>query len=386
VAGKKQKDKADVVKKKPAPKRPADQKPKKAARKPKAPAAAPSTEGGETFAQRLFRELQEEDRTRAEYSAMSDSSVDPAGSAIPANSTVPRVSANQDNSAETQQEPVPKMSAGNGGGSNDTGTSWDGGDSGDDGGILKDGFPLAAISSFIDRLRGGILATLVLLIITTIAGFFFSDHILGVINLPFIESGQKLNIFTVTGGFMIRLKASFGAAVLAVFPFFVQRIWRVASPSIPKESKMFSRLSVIASILLFYSGIAFVYFLLMPAAVKILLNFIGGSMASTIGADDYLSFTIMFSLAMGVLFDTPIIVMILTYLGIITPQTLLKYWKHAIVVIWIIAALITPTPDPLTQSLVAVPLMLFFGISILASQMVVRRKHKALAREEQLQD
>jgi len=230
------------------------------------------------------------------------------------------------------------------------------------------------------------LATLVLLIITTIAGFFFSDHILGVINLPFIESGQKLNIFTVTGGFMIRLKASFGAAVLAVFPFFVQRIWRVASPSIPKESKMFSRLSVIASILLFYSGIAFVYFLLMPAAVKILLNFIGGSMASTIGADDYLSFTIMFSLAMGVLFDTPIIVMILTYLGIITPQTLLKYWKHAIVVIWIIAALITPTPDPLTQSLVAVPLMLFFGISILASQMVVRRKHKALAREEQLQD
>lgn len=339
MAGKKQKKDSDGAKKRTAPKRPAQKKPKKTpAKSVSASHASPET-GGETFAQRLFRELQE---------------------------------------TETPQQPEQPPET-----VTETGQEIElAVDPEDDGGVLKNGLPISGIASFIDRLRGGILATVILLIIATITGFFFSDHILGVINLPFLQSGHKLNIFTVTGGFMIRLKASFGASVLLVFPFFVHRIWRVAATAIPKESRMFSRLSVIASILLFYSGIAFVYFLLMPAAVTILLNFIGGSMASTIGADDYLSFTILFSLAMGILFDTPIIVMILTYLGITSPKMLSKYRKHAIVIIWIIAALITPTPDPLTQSLVAVPLMLFFELSVIASRMVVSRKRKAMARDE----
>ena len=243
---------------------------------------------------------------------------------------------------------------------------------------LAGDLPIKKAAEYFDRMRGRLLFTLVFLMVATVGGFFVSDYVLRVVTMPFVESGQKLNIFTVTGGFMIRLKASFGASLLLTFPLLVWQIWRSVSPAIPKASRMFSRLSLLAAVALFYAGIAFVYFLLMPAAVKILLNFVGSTMDSTIGADDYLSFTILFSFSMGILFDTPIIVMILTYIGIVGPELLRKHRKYAIVIMWIIAAIITPTPDPLNQTLVAVPLMLFYEISILASKLVVKRKKKAL--------
>lgn len=257
--------------------------------------------------------------------------------------------------------------------------SLSGGDSGDSSGFqgLAGNQPLKKAAMYFDRMRGRLLFILVFLMAATVGGFFISEHFLRIVTLPFAESGHKLNIFTVTGGFMIRLKASFGASLLLAFPLLVWQIWRSVAQAIPKSSRMFSRLSVLAAVVLFYAGIAFVYFLLMPAAVKILLNFVGDTMESTIGADDYLSFTIVFSFSMGILFDTPIIVMILTYIGIVGPETLRKYRKYAIVIIWIIAAVITPTPDPLNQTIVAVPLMLFYEISILASKFVKKRKENA---------
>ncbi len=234
----------------------------------------------------------------------------------------------------------------------------------------------------LDEFRGRFLKVLVTVVVLTIVGFFFSDYMLQMVNKPFVETGNKLNIFTLTGGFMLRLKASFGAGILIGMPVLVYQLWRFVAPAISREGRMLSRLTVFSAVALFYSGVAFVYFLLLPAAVKILLSFIGTDMNSMIGAEDYLGFIIFFSLAMGVLFEFPIVVLVLTKLGIITPQWLIRKRKIAIVAIFIIAGLITPTPDPINQIIVAIPLLIFYELSIIISRFVVVRKKKKELQEE----
>jgi sec-independent protein translocase protein TatC len=234
------------------------------------------------------------------------------------------------------------------------------------------------VISHLDELRLRIMMIVGMLILFIVAGFLTSDYLLKVINQPFVESGQKLHIFTLTGGFMIRVKAAFGCGLIIGLPFIVYQLWQFIKPAVSVRGRMFSRLSILAAIILFYSGIAFVYFLVLPMAVKILIGFIGSDMIAMIGAENYLGFTFLFSIGMGLLFEFPIVVMVLTKIGMVTPHFLTSHRKHAVVAIWIISAFITPSPDPINQAIVAVPLMIFYEISILVSKHVYRKKQKAI--------
>jgi len=227
----------------------------------------------------------------------------------------------------------------------------------------------------LDEFRSRILIVLGVLITLTFINFYFSEHIVNYINKPFLSTGNKLNVFKLTSGFIIRLKASAGTAILMTFPLMIFHIWRYIVPAIDKKERMFSRISLIASVFLFYSGVAFVFFLILPLMIEILLSFIPSEMLSTIGADDYLSFIFLFCLAMGIVFELPIIILVLTKIGIITPAFLISKRKVALVIIWVFAAFITP-PDPLSQSLVAIPLMFLYEISIFISRFIVIRKKK----------
>lgn len=229
----------------------------------------------------------------------------------------------------------------------------------------------------LDEFRGRLLMILATILLFTVGGLFLSDYLLETITRPFVASGQKLNVFTLTGGIMIRIKAAFGAGFLLALPVLIFQIWRFLAPALKMSSRRYMRLTMIAAVFLFYAGVAFVYFLLLPVAVKIMLGFVGPGMVTTIGAEDYLSFVLLFCLAMGALFEFPIVVLVLTKLGIITPHLLTTKRKYAIVVIWVIAAVITPTPDPINQGFVAVPLMIFYEISILISRLVYRKKQQA---------
>jgi sec-independent protein translocase protein TatC len=231
----------------------------------------------------------------------------------------------------------------------------------------------------LDEFRSRILIVLGILIVLTFVNFYFSEHIVNYINKPFLSTGNKLNIFKLSGGFIIRLKASIGIAILITFPLIIFHIWRYIAPAIEKQARMFSRITIIFSVLLFYGGVSFVFFLLLPLMIDVLLSFIPSEMLSTIGADDYLSFIFLLSLAMGIIFELPIIILVLTRLGIISPAFLISKRKVALVIIWVFAAIITP-PDPLSQSLVAIPLMFLYELSIFISRFVViRRKKRDLA-------
>jgi sec-independent protein translocase protein TatC len=231
----------------------------------------------------------------------------------------------------------------------------------------------------LDRFRSKLLVILLMFIIITPVAFYFSDILLYYINKPFVESGNKLNIFTLMGGFMLKFKVSVAAALFVLVPFIIYQLWSVVLPTLNITNRMFSRLSIISAVILFYSGVAFVFFLLLPAAVKVMLGFVGNDMLSTIGADNYLGFILFLSISMGVLFEVPVIVLVLTRMGIISPAMLSGKRKYAIVVIWIIAAIITPQPDPLSQAMVGVPLMIIYEISILLSRLVARSNLKRIS-------
>jgi sec-independent protein translocase protein TatC len=226
----------------------------------------------------------------------------------------------------------------------------------------------------LDELRSRIVKILGTLIVFTIVGFIFSDYLLKYVTEPFVKTGLKLNIFTLTGGFFVRMKAAFLAGFLIGLPVLIYQIWSFIAPAIEKKSRKFIRNSLFASIFLFYTGVSFVFFLLLPFAIPVLLGFIGEGMASTIGADDYISFMIIFTLAMGILFELPIVIMILTKMGIVTPKFLSEKRRYAIIIIWIIAAVITPQPDAISQALVAIPLMFLYEVSIIIAKFIYKKK------------
>ena len=228
----------------------------------------------------------------------------------------------------------------------------------------------------LDEMRTRLLIIMVLLLLLTMTGFYFADYILEIINKPFTNTGHKLHIFKMMGGFVIKIKAAFVASVIISIPLLLFEVWRFIKPAIGVKDRMFSRLSLIFGALLFYGGASFVFFLILPFAVPILLNFIPTAQyTATIDANDYLNTLLLLSFMMGLLFELPIIAMILTRIGVLTPLFLIKKRKFGVVLSFIIGAVLTPQ-DPLSMFAVALPLIILYEISIIISKIVVKRRKK----------
>ncbi|HNX59091.1 MAG TPA: twin-arginine translocase subunit TatC, partial [Spirochaetota bacterium] len=185
---------------------------------------------------------------------------------------------------------------------------------------------------------------------------------------------SKLQMFSLTEGFTLQLKAALIVGVIVSLPVIIRQVWAFVSPAIDRVHRAFLRNTIIAAVVLFYGGAAFTFFFFTPYTIRMLLTFMPENMELTINASSYLSFLFFFCAAMGLVFEMPLAIMILTRLGIVTPETLSRKRKYAIVVIWIIAAVITPTTDVLTLTLVAVPLMFLYEVSIIISKIMLFRK------------
>lgn len=240
--------------------------------------------------------------------------------------------------------------------------------------LARGDHPMSVVEH-LDEFRTRFLKVFVAFILFTSVAFYFSDAIVYYINKPFLDTNNQLHIFKLTGGFMLRFKASAGTAILLLIPYLLFHAWRFIAPAIGKTSRMFSRLTIISAVLLFYSGVAFVFFLLIPFSIKMFLSFIGSYMITTIGADDYLNMIFIFCLLMGILFEMPIIMLVLTKFGIVTPELLITKRKYAVVIIWVIAALVSP-PDVISMILCGIPLMALYEISIILSRFTILRKKR----------
>lgn len=178
-----------------------------------------------------------------------------------------------------------------------------------------------------------------------------------------------------TGQFSMHLMSAFVIGLITAFPYVVWEFWRFIRPGLYSKERKYSRGAVMSISFLFFTGIFFGYFILAPVMISFLANYqISDMIVNEFDITSYVSTVVAVVFGCGLLFQLPVVMYFLTKMGIISPTFLRTYRKHAIVVILIVGAIVTPSSDPFTQSLIAIPLYLLYEISILISVRVTRRK------------
>ncbi|HVN58991.1 MAG TPA: twin-arginine translocase subunit TatC [Bacteroidales bacterium] len=159
-------------------------------------------------------------------------------------------------------------------------------------------------------------------------------------------------------------------------PYILYEFWKFFAPALYPNEKKYVQGAVLWSTFLFLVGVVFGYYLIVPLSVHFLGSYeVSSQVINQINIRSYIGTLTSIVLATGLIFELPLITFVLTKIGIITPQFLIRYRRHSIVVIFIIAAVITP-PDVFSQTLVAIPLLMLFEIGILVSKIVYREKQK----------
>lgn len=242
-----------------------------------------------------------------------------------------------------------------------------------------------------------IFAILVLMVVAFLfKNFIFNNIILAPKKTTFLTNhllcllGQKLNIkalcinskpfnlinIKMAGQLTTHIAVSMVAGVIVAFPYVLYEFWKFFRPALHTNEKQHARGAVLAASMLFFTGVVFGYFALAPLSIHFLTSYeISSDVVNQINIRSYIGTLSSICLATGLVFELPIITFFLTKVGIVTPSFLIKYRKHAIIVIFILSAIITP-PDIFSQMLVSIPLLALYEVGILISKRVMKSKEK----------
>ncbi len=225
----------------------------------------------------------------------------------------------------------------------------------------------------LEELRMRILKAVIAVLVVSIAAAFYADFLVQKVLLgPLLAVGLKAQVLTPYGIMLTYMQVVVVVGIIGAMPVILFQFWKFVAPGLlPNERKYAFRIVFFTS-LCFLSGIAFAYFILVPTALKFFSTFGTDIFELNIAINEYISFLLSLILGAGFVFELPMITYFLTKIGILNPSFMRKYRRHAIVVILIISAIITPTPDMLTQSLLAAPMMLLYELSIFISRFAQR--------------
>jgi sec-independent protein translocase protein TatC len=221
------------------------------------------------------------------------------------------------------------------------------------------------------ELRSRLIKAVVAVLVTTAISFTFANQEVEL--LVRLASPHQLIAFKPTEVFVSYFKVAFYTGIALAMPLLVYQLFRFLAPGLTRAERRWILVSLPAVTILFVTGVLFCYFLVLPSALDFLLNFGSADIVATPTISEFLSFVTTFLLAVGVAFETPIIVFLLAMLGIATPKRLSKFRRWAYVLAFVIAAIITPTPDPVNQTIVAVPIILLYELGILFARIGVRK-------------
>ena len=207
-------------------------------------------------------------------------------------------------------------------------------------------------------------------------GEWVNSEALCIDHVPFMIQSRKM-----TGQFTMHITSSFVIGLIVSFPYVFWEVWRFIRPGLYPKERNKSRGAVLYVALLFMTGVSFGYFVMSPLAVNFLSTYqVSELVTNEFDITSYVSTVTMLVLGSGILFQLPIVVYFLTTVGLVTPALMRTYRKHAIVVILVLGALLTP-PDPLSQVLIAIPLFGLYQFSIFISGRVLRRQRKREQKE-----
>ncbi len=193
----------------------------------------------------------------------------------------------------------------------------------------------------------------------------------------------KLISFEMSGQFSMAMLSSFIIGLVFTFPYAFWEVWRFVAPGLKPSERRAARGAVFYVTALFFIGVLFGYYVVSPLAINFLANFkIDESIVNQFDIGSYISVLATLTLACGLTFQLPMIVLVLSQVGVLTPKFMRSYRRHAYVIILIVSGVITPSPDLTSQILVALPLTLLYEVSIVVSARVNARRMRELGMKE----
>ncbi len=231
------------------------------------------------------------------------------------------------------------------------------------------------VLSHLTELRQCLIKSAIAVVVTTIISFIFANQIFeilirpaGDIDLIYIEMTEMIGTY---------MRVSLVAGIILAMPYLVYQFFMFVSPALSRKEKKYVYLILPWVTLMFAGGVAFGYFVLVPPATNFLISFGSEIATPQIKIGNYISVVTRLLLAIGLVFELPVITSFLARLGIITSKWLASRRRTAIIVAFILAAIITPTFDPINQSLVAAPLVILYEVSIWLAKLFQRKKPQA---------
>lgn len=226
----------------------------------------------------------------------------------------------------------------------------------------------------LEELRWRLIYSILGVVIGAVACWIFIDFLVDVILLkPARESGASLQNLKPFGQLFLYMQIAIIGGMIVSIPNIFYQLWKFIAPALRKNERKYILAIVSYSSICFLGGIAFAYFIMLPLTLKFAAQFGSQDIVNQFAIDEYMSIIISVMLAAGLIFELPMISFFLTKLGILTPEFMKKYRKHSIVIIMIAAALLTPGTDPVSQIILAVPLVLLYEISIFISKLSMKK-------------
>lgn len=211
--------------------------------------------------------------------------------------------------------------------------------------------------------RNRLMAASIAIVITTAISFWFTEHIIRLLILP-VGPDIKLQSFAVTENFATYMRVALFSGIALSMPVILYEIYAYIDPALHPNERRFALTLGPFILLLFVGGMLFCYFLVLPNALKFLINFASNVFENQLRASEYLSFVTTFILGMGIVFEMPVLIFALIRVGAVQRSWLARQRRYIVVVCLVIAAIVTPTPDPFNQLLVAGPMYLLFEVGM----------------------
>jgi sec-independent protein translocase protein TatC len=220
----------------------------------------------------------------------------------------------------------------------------------------------SALLPHINALRRHLFRALLAVIITTAISFLFVREILRYLAAPMVGGIKDLVAIDVTENIGTVMRVTLLSGFTIALPYIIFEIWLFIAPALKVNSRIKGLIAIPAALILFVGGMAFAFFIMLPAALPFLFNFMG--LVTQPRPSSYYNFVTTIMFWIGVTFEFPLVIYLLANLGLIKAKALATQWRFAIVIIAVIAAAITPTVDPVNMGLVMAPMIVLYFISI----------------------
>lgn len=226
----------------------------------------------------------------------------------------------------------------------------------------------------LEELRWRIIYSLIGLAVGTLICWIFVDFLVNdVLLLPAKHAGIKLQNLKPFGQLMLFFEVAMVGGAIISLPNIFYQLWKFISPALKENEKKYISSIVAFSTLCFLLGVAFAYFVMLPLSLKFAAQFGTAQIENIFAIDEYMSIIISIMLGSGLVFELPMVSFFLSKLGILKPDFMKKYRRHAIVIIFIAAAFLSPGTDPVSMIVLAVPLIVLYEVSIIISKLSVKK-------------